>query len=140
MYCNSIDRATLRKLLRRVFQPCKCDRIAEFSQNGKASTSGKQQSIKRPCPGHEVSFSIEETVQELDLPQENITTLLCYLELDCSRKWIEMLPHTYQTCKIHSYGGAALLKSSALRVCRSYYHFVMILFSFTIAFLFYLFV
>lgn len=115
MYCNSIDRATLRKLLRRVFQPCKCDRIAKFSQNG-TNLSTSNATRKRSCPGHEVSFSIAETVQELDLPEENITTILCYLELDSNRKWIEMLPHTYQTCKIHSYGGAALLKSSALKV------------------------
>jgi ATP-dependent DNA helicase Q4 len=71
---------------------------------------------KKRCPGHEVSFSIAETVEALDLPQENITTLLCYLELDEGRKWVQILPHTYQTCKIHSYGGAKLLKASALKV------------------------
>ena len=35
----------------------------------------------RHCPGHEVCFSIEKTVELLDIPEENISTLLCYLEL-----------------------------------------------------------
>jgi ATP-dependent DNA helicase Q4 len=81
------------------------------------------------CPGHEISFIIDETVQELDIPQENITTILCYLELDSHKKWIEMLPNTYQTCKIQSYGGAGLLKSSALKVfiiCATYFIKVII--------------
>lgn len=37
--------------------------------------------VVRRCPGHEVCFSIENTVELLDIPQENISTLLCYLEL-----------------------------------------------------------
>ena len=35
----------------------------------------------RLCPGHEVCFSIDETIELLDIPEENISTLLCYLEL-----------------------------------------------------------
>ena len=55
-----MDRHVIRKLLQKVFVPCSC---------------------KGVCPKHEVAFSIEETVQALDVREENISTLLCYLEL-----------------------------------------------------------
>lgn len=113
MYANSVDRPTIRKLLRRVFQPCKCGRIEKLK--GNTSESTQSESITT-CPGHEVSFSIEDTVNYLDLPKENITTLLCYLELG-EKKWIEILPLTYETCKIQAYGGAKLFKTAASRVC-----------------------
>lgn len=107
VYANSVDRPTVRKLLRKIFQPCKCKRIEKLK--------GNTEDTNAPCPGHEVSFSIDKTVMDLDLPKENITTLLCYLELD-KNKWIEILPLTYETCKIQSYGGAKLIKAAATRV------------------------
>ncbi|CRK97815.1 CLUMA_CG011191, isoform A [Clunio marinus] len=70
IYSNSIDRHVIRKLLRKVFVPCSCSQ---------SQTRSNQKS--RCCPGHEVCFSIDQTVQLLDIPQENISTLLCYLEL-----------------------------------------------------------
>lgn len=63
----------------------------------------------RICPGHEVCFSVDATVNELDLPEENIATLLCYLELH-EKRFIKMLSRAYTMCKVLSYGGARALR------------------------------
>lgn len=84
IHANSIDRHVIRKLLQKIFIPCSC----------------------KPgnCPKHEVAFSIPETVLALDVPEENIATLLCYLELH-DKRFIEVLSPAYTLCKIISYGG-----------------------------------
>ena len=46
--------------------------------------------ISRHCPGHEVCFSIEKTIELLDIPEENISTLLCYLELH-EQRYIQVM-------------------------------------------------
>lgn len=70
-------------------------------------------SITKPrqhiCPGHEIGFSIEKTVEALDIPSENISTLLCYMELD-NRWCINVLSSAYIKAKIISYGGSKYLK------------------------------
>lgn len=66
-------------------------------------------SVVRQCGGHEACFSIEDTVQELDIPEENISTLLCYLELH-EQRYIKVLSKAYCMCKVMSYGGANSLK------------------------------
>lgn len=91
IYANSIDRHVIRKLLQKVFVSCAC---------------------KRKCPGHEVSFAVEKTVQLLDIPEENIATLLCYLELH-EQRYVQVLSRAYTMCKVLSYGGAAALKQAA---------------------------
>ncbi|KAJ8978956.1 hypothetical protein NQ317_009352 [Molorchus minor] len=83
IHANSIDRHAIRKLLQKVFVPCSC---------------------KGECPKHEVAFSIEQTVRALDVPEENISTLLCYLELH-EKRYIEILSPAYTMCKVISYGG-----------------------------------
>lgn len=61
------------------------------------------------CPGHEIGFSIENTVEALDIPEENISTLLCYMELD--KRWnINVLSSAYIKAKVISYGGPKYLK------------------------------
>ncbi|XP_059613084.1 ATP-dependent DNA helicase Q4 [Phlebotomus argentipes] len=92
IYANSIDRFTLRRFLRKIFCPCAC------------KTTGS-------CPGHEIAFSVDATVQELDVPEENISTLLCYLEQQVES--IEVLSKAYVKCKIFSYGGAEQLRRAA---------------------------
>lgn len=101
IYSNSIDRHVIRKLLKNVFVPCSC------TQQGKRNDENG-----RFCKGHEVSFSIDSTVQSLDIPEENIATLLCYLELHEDR-FIKCLGNAYTKCKIISYGGPKYLKQTA---------------------------
>lgn len=133
IYSNSIDRHVIRKLLRNVFIPCSCSQHLKGSVNS-AETNKELQGLNfdtsddemdvslekgaeelqkpRICPGHEVSFAIEETVQQLDIPQENIATLLCYLELH-EQRYIKVLGNAYVKCKILSYGGPKHLKAVA---------------------------
>ncbi|XP_055914736.1 uncharacterized protein LOC129947970 isoform X2 [Eupeodes corollae] len=142
IFANSIDRHVIRKLLQKLFIPCSCDKnfkknefVNEHKDEIKASqdidwdedmfdtddkpitegflkSSDKKQPRKRICPGHEIGISIEKTVQALDIPEENISTLLCYLELDC--RWgINVLSSAYIMCKVVSYGGAKYLKHAA---------------------------
>lgn len=65
-----------------------------------------------PCSQHEVAFSIDDTVQSLDIPSEHIETILCYLELD-DRQYIKLLSNVYTTCKIISYAGPQVIKETA---------------------------
>lgn len=96
IYANSIDRPTIRKLLSKVFVPCEC-------ANG-------------CCKGHEVGIPIDATVEELDLPSENIATLLCYVELH-PKQFIKLLNNAYMNCKISSYGGPQKIHEAA-KTCR----------------------
>ncbi|XP_063241000.1 ATP-dependent DNA helicase Q4 isoform X2 [Bacillus rossius redtenbacheri] len=94
IHADSVDRHTVRRLLQRVFVGCKC------------ATAGA------PCPGHEVAFPLDDTVLALDLPRENVLTLLCYLQLD-PRRWASVLPPAYTLCKVVSYKGPSALRRAA---------------------------
>jgi len=49
----------------------------------------------------EVAVCVEKMVDDLDLPEENICTLLCYLENDQNGKqWVKLLNPVYTKCKI----------------------------------------
>ncbi|CAH2091134.1 unnamed protein product [Euphydryas editha] len=96
IYANSIDRPVIRKLLQKVFIPCKC--ISSECLSNKTSKKSQR------CEGHEVGIPIDDTVEELDLPSENIATLLCYVELH-HKHYIKVLNNAYTMCKISSYGG-----------------------------------
>ncbi|EAT37064.1 AAEL010904-PA [Aedes aegypti] len=105
IYANSIDRHVIRKLLQKIFVPCAC--VKNFKDD---STSPVR--IKRVCPGHEACFSVESTVQQLDIPAENIETLLCYLELH-EERYINVLSKAYVMCKVMSYAGPKALRNAA---------------------------
>lgn len=75
------------------------------------------------CSKHEVAFPVENTIISLDLPQEVISTLLAYLQLD-KEKWIKVLPHAYTKCKVTSYKGAKHLKKVAKNVSFVYINLV----------------
>lgn len=81
----------------------------EMADGAGASGDGGSVPAKRQCPGHEVCFSVDETIQELDIPEENISTLLCYLELH-DQQYVKALSKAYIRCKVLSYGGAKALK------------------------------
>lgn len=87
IYGDSVERHTVRKLLNHVFKSCSCIQT---------------------CSGHHGSLPVDDLVQELDLRQENISTLLCYLELN-SEKWLELYPSTFSLCTIRCYQGRTQL-------------------------------
>ncbi|GLH11430.1 Bloom syndrome protein homolog [Gryllus bimaculatus] len=117
IFANSVDRHVIRKLLQRVFVPCRCNRLKKLAESSysEANINGEEKissntSVK--CPGHEVAFKVNETVQALDIPEENIATMLCYLELH-PKKWIKVLSPVYTMCKVQSYGGPKAFKEAA---------------------------
>lgn len=91
IYANTVDRPVIRKLLQKIFVKCSC---------------------KTNCPRHEVSFSIQETIRALDVSEEIIATLLCYLELHKNR-YIEVLSPAFTKCKIISYSGPMQIRKAA---------------------------
>ncbi|KAJ0178284.1 hypothetical protein K1T71_006107 [Dendrolimus kikuchii] len=100
IHANSIDRIIIRKLLQKVFIPCECETYQNISC----------------CKGHEVGIPIDTTVEELDLPSENIATLLCYVELH-QNHYLKLLNNVYIMCKISSYGGPQKIFQAA-KSCR----------------------
>ncbi|KAH9633763.1 hypothetical protein HF086_002214 [Spodoptera exigua] len=102
IHANSIDRPTIRKLLSKLFIPCECVKICS--------------DLSKSCKGHEVGIPIDATVEELDLPSENIATLLCYIELH-PKHYIKFLNNAYINCKISSYGGPKKIHDAA-KSCR----------------------
>ena len=61
-------------------------------------------SDKGYCSGHRVGVCIDTAVQTLDMPEENIFTLMSYLELH-PRKWLQVLNPLRSACTVKCYGG-----------------------------------
>ncbi|KAK3610308.1 hypothetical protein CHS0354_029774 [Potamilus streckersoni] len=139
IFANTVDYKTLKKLVQKVFPSCRCLEVHEkYSEAVKESDSendvqtrisipretnmsvadDKNQELRRDenkgriCPGHERALAIEETVMELDVKEEGIATLLCYLELH-DEKWVENQSNVYASCKIQCYGGPSQLQAVA---------------------------
>ncbi|UYV60996.1 RECQL4 [Cordylochernes scorpioides] len=93
VYANSVDRSTLRRLLNKVFKTCNCQEDAE-------------------CPGHEVALPLEKLVEELDLREQTIMTLLSWLEL-AEQRWLEVKPPITAECLLRCYGGASQMAALA---------------------------
>ena len=95
---------------------------AEFKSDSTEPANGEQQDQQstqenshRVCGGHEVAMITESIVQELDLREESIATLLCYLELH-PRRWLEVLQPVKSTCTVKFYGGYAHLRAVAQKI------------------------
>ncbi|KOX78422.1 ATP-dependent DNA helicase Q4 [Melipona quadrifasciata] len=99
IYANGIDRHTIRRLLQKVFIPCSCAKLRESKAD-------------RRCSGHEVAIPIDDTVAALDISEEKISTLLCYLELH-PKRFITLLSSVYIKARVSSYNGPQALKQAA---------------------------
>ncbi|KAF2368307.1 DNA helicase ATP-dependent RecQ type [Trinorchestia longiramus] len=110
IFVNSVDRVTVRKLLDKVFDPCICTKLQNLDTNASSSVANE----RRTCPKHEVALSVSDLVESLDIPEENILTLLCYLELR-DEDLLQLLPSVYGSCTVTCYGGAAQLCASSKR-------------------------
>ena len=92
----------------------------EVIENGESEVvdedmEGNNVGSNRVCGGHEVAIPIEKAVQQLDMKEESIETLLCYLELHAKR-WVQILKSIRSTCTLKFYGGPAHLHYVAQRV------------------------
>lgn len=85
---------------------------ADREQQDQQST---QENSRRVCGGHEVAMITESIVQELDLREESIATLFCYLELH-PRRWLEVLQPVKSTCTVKFYGGYPQLRAVAQKI------------------------
>ena len=85
----------------------------EFADNNLQPAD--QVNAHRVCGGHPVAMVTDFIVQELDLREESIATLLCYLELHPSR-WLEVLQPVKSTCTVKFYGGHAQLREVAQKI------------------------
>lgn len=99
IYANGVDRHTIRRLLQKVFLSCSCSKLREKMGNNR-------------CPGHEVAIPVDDTVMALDISEEIISTLLCYLELH-PKKFVSVLSSVYVRARVSSYNGSQGLKQAA---------------------------
>jgi len=106
IFSNSMDRFTIRKLLQNIFEP------SDVSEEPKASRGLDSGEYR------EVALSVADTVELLDLPEENISTLLCYLEGSSASPhrhlpWLRLANPVYARCKVQCYGGPLQLRAIA---------------------------
>ena len=62
----------------------------------------------------EIAVSVADLVEQLDLPEENISTLLCYLE-NHNPPYLHLENHVYCKAKVQCYGGPRQLRVVAAR-------------------------
>ncbi|XP_078124064.1 ATP-dependent DNA helicase Q4 [Sander vitreus] len=70
---------------------------------------------ERVCHTHERAIPIQETVEALDITEEGVETLLCYLELHPQR-FVELLHPMLSVCKASCYGGPRQLQK-IIKIC-----------------------
>nr|XP_032818567.1 ATP-dependent DNA helicase Q4 [Petromyzon marinus]XP_032818568.1 ATP-dependent DNA helicase Q4 [Petromyzon marinus] len=88
-------------------------RPLDYRWNGNDGNREERETwVPRLCKGHERAIPIESNVEALDVIEEGIETLLCYLELH-PRRWVECLHPTMATCRIRCYAGPAQLRQIA---------------------------
>ncbi|XP_048253388.1 ATP-dependent DNA helicase Q4-like [Haliotis rufescens] len=113
-YGNTVDRFALKKLVQQIFRKCRCRDIHQSHQNTQTDEDlNQKENVTLPsriCPGHERALPIDRTVTDLDIREEGIGTLLCYLEL-VPENCLENLQPVYATCKVLCYGGPPQLQA-----------------------------
>ncbi|XP_075776069.1 ATP-dependent DNA helicase Q4 isoform X2 [Pelodiscus sinensis] len=77
-----------------------------------ACWADRKSGLQRVCYKHERAIPVQQTVESLDVREEGIETLLCYLELH-PRRWVELLHPTFSSCRVVCYGGPQQLRAIA---------------------------
>ena len=78
------------------------------------SITEPMKSSGRWCTGHHVTFSVETAVLDLDMPEENIATLLSYLELHPD-SLVKLMNPVKAMCTLKCYGGPKQMKILAMQ-------------------------
>ncbi|XP_027765719.1 ATP-dependent DNA helicase Q4 [Empidonax traillii] len=133
IYGDTVEFWAIKQLVLEVFAPCKCRQIygrergdsqaGEEVEDAEMAELLEEESEEKPekagtrplgrvCHGHERCLPIQRSVESLDLREEGIETLLCYLELHPQR-WLELLLPTYSRCRIRCSGGPRQLRDLA---------------------------
>uniref|UniRef100_A0A8C7G7H8 DNA 3'-5' helicase n=1 Tax=Oncorhynchus kisutch TaxID=8019 RepID=A0A8C7G7H8_ONCKI len=128
IYADTVDYYTVKKIVQKVFPPCRCRQIHQnqqdlarvmlvylhiqlflpFSQEEQTG-GGDDWPTTRVCHTHERAIPMQDTVEALDITEEGLETLLCYLELH-PQQWVELLHPTLSTCKMVCYNGPHQLR------------------------------
>ncbi|XP_027458889.1 ATP-dependent DNA helicase Q4 isoform X5 [Zalophus californianus] len=128
VHADATDFLAVKKLVQCSFPPCTCTRAhaqRPLEQDGAESQErpvamslreAEQPNVEctARCPGHERALPVRPLVQALDMPEEAIETLLCYLELH-PRRWLELLTPTCTRCHLRCPGGPPQLQALAHR-------------------------
>ncbi|XP_058515432.1 ATP-dependent DNA helicase Q4 isoform X2 [Ochotona princeps] len=117
VHAHGTDFLAVKRLVQRVFASCMCPQLPLDGEGPTPSEPPPREapaSGTRRCPGHERMLPVQQMVQALDMPEEAIETLLCYLELH-SQRWLQLLPATYARCRLHCPGGPTQLQALAPR-------------------------
>ncbi|XP_076610856.1 ATP-dependent DNA helicase Q4 [Chaetodon auriga] len=109
IYADTVDYYTVKKLVQKVFPPCKCKQIHQKQVELVKEEEGSDWPRERVCHTHERAIPIQETVEALDITEEGVETLLCYLELHPQR-FVELLHPTLSVCKVSCYDGPRQLQ------------------------------
>ncbi|XP_070078716.1 ATP-dependent DNA helicase Q4 isoform X2 [Equus przewalskii] len=127
VHAKTTDFCAVKKLVQRAFPPCTCSHTqrspeeeGDHSQErglARAPVTMCPREAEQPssehtarCPGHKRALPVQPTVQALDMPEEAIETLLCYLELH-PQHWLELLAPTYAHCHLRCPGGPTQLQA-----------------------------
>ncbi|XP_045060831.2 ATP-dependent DNA helicase Q4 isoform X2 [Desmodus rotundus] len=118
VHANATDFLAVKKLVQCVFPPCSCaQRLSEqeggVRQERHLSKQPNREQTAR-CQGHWRALPVQPTIQALDMPEEVIETLLCYLELH-PQHWLELLAPTYACCRLRCPGGPTQMQALASR-------------------------
>uniref|UniRef100_A0A3Q4BS60 DNA 3'-5' helicase n=1 Tax=Mola mola TaxID=94237 RepID=A0A3Q4BS60_MOLML len=120
IYADTVDYYTVKKLVQKVFPACKCKQIHQRHQELVKVTlpvewlrDQEEESSdwprERVCHTHERAIPVQQTVEALDITEEGVETLLCYLELHPQR-FVELLHPTLSVCKVSCYDGPRQLQ------------------------------
>ncbi|KAJ0055103.1 hypothetical protein NL108_009036, partial [Boleophthalmus pectinirostris] len=141
IYADTVDYYTVKRLVQKVFPPCKCKQIHQKQQllnkdiedsellemmevceqenglieqmtpsmNNQPKDAPQPTPVKRICHTHERAIPVQQTVETLDITEEGVETLLCYLELHPQR-FVELLHPTMSQCKVACYNGPRQLQ------------------------------
>lgn len=95
---NGYDQKTIKKLILKIFDCCSKENCKYIKNQNETEFN------------HQVALPIDELVDLLDIKEETILTLLCYLQ---SAKKIKLFQNCYKYCKIRSYKGYSHLNDLA---------------------------
>nr|XP_055169852.1 ATP-dependent DNA helicase Q4 isoform X1 [Nyctereutes procyonoides] len=126
VHADAMDFLTMKKLVQRAFPPCTCTHAPrppeqEGARSQEQPVAPSLMEAEQPnskgtarCPGHTRALPMRALVEALDMPEEAIETLLCYLELHPQR-WLQLLAPTYAHCRLRCPGGPTQLQALARR-------------------------
>ena len=96
VHMNGYDQKTIKRLLLKIFSFCCNDEEYKCDCEKKSDLN------------HRVALSISDLVEYLDVKEETILTIFCYLE---SAGHIKIMSNCYKTCSINSYKGYSYLNA-----------------------------